>query len=63
MSNRQWKAHHSVWAVITPKYSIELYLTKKEAKRASNPWDIVTEMVVHQEMTDDWKPMFKGLDA
>ena len=59
MSNRQWKAHHEAWAVITPKYGIELYLSRKEANRVAKPWDIVTEMTVYQEMTDDWKPMFK----
>lgn len=58
MTSRQWKAHHEVWAVITPKYGISLYLSKRDAKRVAEAWDIVTVMSVMQEMTDDWKPMF-----
>lgn len=61
MSNRQWKAHHEVWAVISPKYGIELYLTEREAERAKyHPDSLVTELSVMQELDENWEPMFKG---
>ena len=55
---RQWKTHHQVWAVITPKYGISLYASREEAKRASDPGDIVTAFHVMQEVDQKWQPLF-----
>lgn len=53
-----WKTHHQIWAVITPMYGIQLYASHKEAKRASNPQDIVTAMHVMQETDRKYRPLF-----
>lgn len=54
----RWKTHHQVWAVINTNYGITLYASRKEAKTASNPNDMVTQMHVMQEVDREWNPMF-----